>query len=83
MRQELSPEEESVYAKDVLAARTCELDAWTQFKVYSPMEPGKCTKEAAGPRWVITWKMLEGVKTAKARLVAKGYQDPDLKEGLV
>ena len=36
-----------------------------------------------GTRWVLTWKMVEGVKTVKARLVATGYQDPDLKNGLV
>ena len=82
LRQELPPEEESVHAKDVLAAKTRELDARTQFKVYSPMEPGQCTKEVAGTRWVLSWKMVEGVETVEARLAAKGYQDPDLKEGL-
>ena len=51
--------------------------------MYSPVKPGKCTKEVAGTRWVLSWKMVEGVKTVKARLVAKGYQDPTLKEGLV
>ena len=35
--QELSPDEGSLYEKDVLAAKTRELDAWSQFKVYSPM----------------------------------------------
>ena len=29
---------------------------------------------ALGTPWVLTWKMVEGVKTAKARLVTKGYQ---------
>ena len=52
--QELPPEEESVYVEDVLAAKTRELDARAQFKVYSPLGPGKCTKEVAGARWVLT-----------------------------
>ena len=81
--QELPHEEESVYAKDALAAKTRELNARTQFKVYSPLEPGKCPKEVVGTRWVLTWKLVEGVKTVKARLAAKGYQDPDSKDGLV
>ena len=34
------------------------------------------------PRWVLTWKMVEGVKTAKAGLVATSFQDPDLKDGV-
>ena len=81
--QELPQEEERLYAKDVLAAKTRELDARTQFKVYNPLEPGKGTEEVVGTRWVLTWKMVEGAKTAKARLVAKGYQGPDFKQGLV
>ena len=52
--QELPQEEERLYAKDVLAAKTRELDAWTQFKVYNPLEPGKCTKEVVGTRRVLT-----------------------------
>ena len=80
--QELPPEKELLYEKDVLAAKTRELDAWTQFKVFNPLEPGRCTKEVVGARWVLTRKMVEGVKTVKARLAAKGHQDPDLKEGL-
>ena len=79
----LAPEEESVHEKDVLAAKTRELDACTRFKVYSPMEPGKCNKEEVGTRWVLAWKMVEGVKTSEARLVTKGNQVPDLKDGLV
>ena len=36
-----------------------------------------------GTRRVITWRVVNGVKTVKARLMAKNYQDPDLKDGLV
>ena len=57
----MSPEEEALFAKDVFAAKTRELDAWAQFKVYNPLEPGKCTKDVVGTRWVLTWKMVEGV----------------------
>ena len=74
---------ENGYEKDVIAARTRDLDSWTQFKVYSPMEPGKCNKGGVGPRWVLTWKMVEGVKTVKARLAAKSHQEPALRDGLV
>ena len=81
--QELLPGEERFYEKDMLAARARELDAWSQFKVYSPMEPGECDEEVVGTRWVLTWKVADGVKTVKACLVAKGYQDPDLEDGLV
>ena len=52
--QELPPEEESVYEKDVLAAKARELDAWTQFKVYSSMESGKCNEEVVGTPWGLT-----------------------------
>ena len=81
--QELPPEEAQLYEKDVLAADTRGLVARKQFKVFNPLEPGRCTKEVVGTRWVLTWKMVEGVKTVKARLAAKGYQDSDLEEGLV
>ena len=70
LAQELPPEEEQLYAKDVLAAKTRELDAWKQFKVFNSLEPGRRTREVVGARWVITWKMVEGVKTVKARLEA-------------
>ena len=40
-------------------------------------------KSSVDSRWVLTWKMVDGVKSAKARLVAKGFQDPDLQAGLV
>ena len=36
---------------------------------------------ALGTPWVLTWKMVEGVKTAKARLVARGFRDPDVEDG--
>ena len=65
--QELPPEEERLFAKDVLAAKTRELDVWAQFKVYNSLEPGKRTKDVVGTRWALTWKMVGGVKTVKAR----------------
>ena len=56
--QDLPPEEESVYEKDVLAAKARELDAWSQCKVYSPMESGRCNKEVVGPFgfWPGRWR---------------------------
>ena len=50
--QELPPDEDRLYEKDAPAAKTRELDAWSQFKVYSPMEPGKCNKDVVETRWV-------------------------------
>ena len=44
---------------------------------------GDLGKSAVDIRWVLTWKTVEGVKTAKARLVAKGFQDPGLRAGAV
>ena len=60
--QEPSPEEGRFFAKDVLAAKTRESDAWAQFKVYNPLEPGKCTEDVVGTRWVLTWALVGGVK---------------------
>ena len=50
LRQELPPDEERFYEKDALAAKTRELDAWTQFKVYSPMERGICDEDVVVTR---------------------------------
>ena len=60
-----------------------ELDARSQFRAFSPCGPERCNKSVVGTRWVLSWKVVGGVKTVKARLVAKGYQDPDLQDGLV
>ena len=49
-RQELPPDEERLYEKDVLAAKTRELVAWSQFKVYSPKEPSGSDLEGGGWR---------------------------------
>ena len=83
LRRELSPEDEKLYSKDAQAAKIRELDARSQFKVYSPIEPGKCDTAVVGTRWAFTWPMVDGVTTVKARLVARGFQDPGLKGGLV
>ena len=80
---ELSPDEERLYDKDVLAAKTRESGAWSQFKVSGPMERRKCGKDAFGTRRALPWKVADGAKTRRDRLVANGYQDPDLKHGLV
>ena len=50
--QELPPGQDRLYEKDASAAKTRELDDWSQFKVYSPMEPGKCNKDVVGTRWI-------------------------------
>ena len=67
----------------VPVAKTEELDAWRKFVAYEPRKNGSVSRQIAQARWVLTWKMMDGQKSAKARVVAKGYQDPDLQEGLV
>ena len=42
-----------------------------------------CLEKSVDSRWVLTWIMVRGVKTAKARLVAIGFQVPDILMGLV
>ena len=58
-----------------------ELAAWEQFRVSPTVETGTESMEMVDRRWVLTWKEVDGVKTARARLVAMGYQDPDLRNG--
>ena len=60
------------------AVKIRESDERSQFKVYSPIEPGTCDKAVVGARRVLTWKTADGVETVKARLVAKGYVSPGL-----
>ena len=81
--QELYSAEEKLYSKDAHVAKIRELDAWSLFKVHSLIEPGKCDGAVVGNRWVLTWKMVDGVKTVKVRLVTKGYKGPNLTGGLV
>ena len=54
-----------------------------KFKVFSSVKESDISKAVIDSRWVLTWKMVDGIKKVKARLVAKGFQDPDLTEGLV
>ena len=67
----------------VASAKMKELEAWGKFKVFSPVKSNSLSKKSVDSHWVLTWKMVEGLKTVKARVVAKGFQDPDLQEGLV
>ena len=81
--QELSAQEEHLHAGLVASAKTKDLDAWGKFKIFTLVCSSSLPKSSVDSRWVLTWKMVDGVKSAKARLVAKGFQDPDLQEGLV
>ena len=60
-----------------------ELDEWTQFKVYSPVQMGTRNGDVVDTRWVLTREEADGKKTVKARLVAKGYKGPELRDGNV
>ena len=76
----MTDSEERVHADALLLARVEELEAWEQSKVFSPVKIGAQAEDLVDTPWALTWKEVDGVKTAKARLVAKGFQDPDLRE---
>ena len=65
--QELSAQEEQVHGDLAKSAKMKELEAWGKFKVFSPASSGNLTKSSVDPRWVLTWKMMDGVKSVKAR----------------
>ena len=73
--------EEQAHADRVLKAKESELDAWEQFKVYSPVTSGTQTKDALDTRWALTRKEAGGKQPKKARLAAKGKQEQDLRRG--
>ena len=60
-----------------------EFEIWEHFKVPSPKKIGAESTDLVDTRWVLTWKEVDGVKTAEARSVANRYQDPDLRMGNV
>ena len=64
-------------------AKARDLDACGQFKVLSPVKLGARTKAVVETRWALTWKKVEGQKTAMARLDARGFQKPNLRDGNV
>ena len=74
---------ERMHADLARRAKERKLEAWGQFNVSSPEKMGTQSKDMVDTRWVLTWKEVDGVKTAKARLLARGYQDPDLRNGAV
>ena len=80
--QELSPDDETRFAKEAGEAKNRELDAWCKFKVFSPVLWKHVAKDIVDTRQVLTWKDVEEGRTVKARLVARGFQDPDLAAGL-
>ena len=79
--QELSPEEEQ-RPELVQAAITKELDAWGKFDACERRKDDNVSGQVAQTRWVLTWKVADGRKSAVARLVAKGRQDPDIQNGI-
>ena len=79
----LSPEEEEQLAELARAAKIEDLGAWKKFDVFEPRRACNVSKQIAQTRWIPTWKIAAGRKSAKARLAAKGDQDPDHQEGAV
>ena len=47
---------------------------------FSEIKEGGCSKAIADTCWALTWKVVDGKKTARSRFVVKGHQAPDLKE---
>ena len=68
--QELTEEGGRIFAGRVYEAKVRKLEAWEQFKVFSPGRPGAQAKDLVDTRWAPTWMEVDGVKTAKARLAA-------------
>ena len=79
--QELTEAEERAHAHLARKAQARELEAWGQFKVFSPVKMGAQSEEIVDTLWAPTCRGMDGMKTAKARLVAMVYQNPDLRNG--
>ena len=71
--QEWSEEQGAAHVNLVRATEGTELEAWKYFGVAQPLNKGELGEVAVDTQWVLTWKMLQGVKTVKARLVARGF----------
>ena len=57
-------------------AKGQEPNTWKQSEVFAPLQEGSNSQPVAKTGWALTWKMVDGRKSAKARKVAKGYQEP-------
>ena len=65
--RELTEGGERLHADLARQAKEQELDAWNQFKFFSPVKKDPQSKDVVDTRWVLTWKEVEGAKTAKSR----------------
>ena len=61
--------------RNVMQAKSLELDNWKKFKVYEEV-PNR-GQPSISVRWVCTEKLVNGETKVKARLVARGFEDPD------
>ena len=58
--QELTVEDEARFLDEVLATKRRELDAWCEFRVFSPELWEEVSRGTADTRWVLSWKFFEG-----------------------
>ena len=79
--QELCAQEEHLRVELVASAKTKDLEARVEFKVFTPVRSSSLPESPVDTRLFLARKMVGGKKSAKARLAAKGFQDPDLQGG--
>ena len=81
-KRKIEVTERFLTSDEKLQFRKAKVKEWNSFVENKVVELasrlGVDAKRIIGSRWVLTWKKVDGGKTAKARLVLLGYQDPDL-----
>ena len=70
----LTPEEQRIHRPKVLAAMLKELKSWHGHGAWI-MVLRSTASNIIDSRWVLKWKMIDGVKAVKARLVVRGLKD--------
>ena len=58
----------------ISAAIRKELGSFATHKCFEPVRKGKL-KNVLTRRWLLKWKVVDGVRTIKARLVVHGFKD--------
>ena len=71
---DLTPMEMKIHQKEVDAAKLKEIKDLFGLGCFRRM-PKKLAQNGVDTRWVIKWKMVEGMKAIKARLTMRGFKD--------
>ena len=70
----LTPQETKKHWHQVASAIRKELQSFTDLNVFKAV-PVQSVSNIMTSRWVLRWKMIDGVKTVKARLTVRGFED--------